>query len=401
MADLSYRQIDLFVVCDRTHRPNRRDSALYEFEDRAYHPPAMPFRIPPSQLRQIDARRICLIKPSALGDVVQTLPLLGMLRQRFPAATISWVIRRDLADLLTGHPDLTEVIPYHRDGGWREWRHLLAVLRQRRFDLVFDLQGLLRTAVMTFATGARFRVGLDTAREGSSLACNCIVPNSGRDVPAHTRYGRVAMELGIPCPTIEAVISTEPRDEAWLTAQVCKLPRPLMAVHTGAGWETKRWPVEKFAEVAKRFEGSVVAVGAESEQLAAARIVDTVHGCGRAALNLAGRTTLKQLAALLRAADVMVSNDSGPMHLAAAVGTPVVGIFTCTSPILSGPPLSGSRGARHELVSTGIPCAASYYKYCPLADSAHLGCMRELSVERVWSAVSRILDRQHPIRRPA
>jgi lipopolysaccharide heptosyltransferase II len=361
----------------------------------------MPFRIPASELLQLDARRICLIKPSALGDVVQALPLLGMLRQRFPTATISWVIRRDLADLINGHPDLSEAIPYQRHGGWREWRQLLAVLYHRRFDLVFDLQGLLRTAFMTFATRAPWRVGLETAREGSRLACNCIVPDSDRNVPAHARYWRVAEALGMSDHAIEAVIPTTPSDEAWLAAQLGQLPGPLMAIHAGAGWETKRWPVEKFAEIARRFDGSVVAVGTGSEQIAAARIVDTVHACGRPALNLAGRTTLKQLASLLRAADLMVSNDSGPMHLAAAVGTPVVGIFTCTSPVLSGPALSGSRGRLHELVSTSVACAAGYHKRCPLAGGAHLGCLTELPVERVWSAVLRVIDRQREASRRA
>ena len=184
---------------------------------------------------------------------MQTLPLLGMLRQRFPAAAISWVIRRDLADLITGHPDLTEIIPYHRAGGWREWRQLLAVLKNRRFDLVFDLQGLFRTAVMTFATRAPLRVGLETAREGANLACNCVLPDSGRNVPAQIRYGRVAEALGMRNSASEPVVPTSPADEAWLAAQLKQLPRPIMAIHAGAGWETKRWPVvEKFAEIARR-----------------------------------------------------------------------------------------------------------------------------------------------------
>ena len=127
----------------------------------------MPFRIPVSQLHDLDTRRICLIKPSALGDVVQTMPLLGMLRQRFPAATVSWVIRRDLADLLAGHADLTEIIPFHRKGSWREWRQLLTTLGNRRFDLVFDLQAI-STAVMTFAT--LLRVGLENrSRRGPAI----------------------------------------------------------------------------------------------------------------------------------------------------------------------------------------------------------------------------------------
>jgi lipopolysaccharide heptosyltransferase II len=361
----------------------------------------MPFRIPVSRLQELDARRICLIKPSALGDVVQTMPLLGLLRQRFPAATISWVIRRDLIDLIAGHADLTEIIPFHRDGGWSEWRQILTTLGHRRFDLVFDLQGLFRTAVMTLATRAPLRVGLETAREGASLACNCILPDSGRNVPAYNRYWRVAEALGMMNHPREVAIPAAPADAAWLAGQLNLLPGPIMAIHAGAGWETKRWPVEKFAEIARRFDGSVVVVGTGSEQIAAARIVEAVHGCGRPALNLAGRTTLKQLASLLRAVGLMVSNDSGPMHLAAAVGTPVVGIFTCTSPVLSGPAPSGPGGMMHELVSTGVWCAAGYHKQCPMAGSAHLACLAELSVERVWNAVSRILHRRRSISRPA
>jgi ADP-heptose:LPS heptosyltransferase len=113
-------------------------------------------------------------------------------------------------------------------------------------------------------------------------------------------------------------------------------------------------------------------------------------------LNFAGETTLKQLAALLGAADAIVSNDSGPMHLAAAMGTPVVGIFTCTSPILSGPD-----GANHELLSTAVPCAASYHKTCPLRGPSHLACLAEVPVDRVWNALQRVLDRRVPTARPA
>jgi lipopolysaccharide heptosyltransferase II len=374
----------------------------------------MPFRIPPSRLLELDAQRICLIKPSAMGDVVQTLPLLGMLRQRFPTATVSWIVRRDLADLITGHPDLTEVIPFHRDGTWREWRQLLGLLRRRRFDLVFDLQGLFRTGLMTFATGAAVRVGLQTAREGANLACNCIIPASGRDVPAHSRYWRVAEALGRANDSRTAVVPTTAADSIWLAEQLRHLPKPIMAIHPGAGWVTKRWPVEKFAEIARRFAGSVVVVGAASEQISGTRII-AATGISKVrqeslphpfspkpALNLAGQTTLKQLAVLLKEVDLLVSNDSGPMHLAAAVETPVVGIFTCTNPVVSGPAaLTGPTGPMHELVSTSVSCAAGYHKLCPHRGPAHLACLDELPVERVWSAVCRVLDRRQSTARPA
>lgn len=356
----------------------------------------MPFRVPPARLLDIDAKRICLIKPSALGDVVQTLPLLGMLRRRFPAASISWVVRRDLADLLSGHPELSEVIPYDRGGGLQAFASLLGLLRRRRFDLVFDLQGLFRTALMTFATGAPLRVGLETAREGASLACNCTIPHSGRDVPAHLRYWRVAEALGMANHPQLAHVPITALEISWAAERLSPLSRPILAIHPGAAWETKRWPAEKFAEIARRFSGSVVVIGSAAERALAAPIVNAASSRSAPALNLAGHTTLKQLAAVLSSADLMVSNDSGPLHLAAAMGTPVVGIFTCTSPLRSGP-----AGGAHELISTGVSCAASYEKTCPLRGAAHLACLTELPAERVWNAIERILERQSARARPA
>jgi lipopolysaccharide heptosyltransferase II len=347
----------------------------------------MLFRLPPSRLREVDARRICIVKPSALGDVVQALPLLGALRSRFPSASVSWIIRRDLADLLTGDPELSELIPYRRDGSAREFLQLLELLRRRRFDLVFDLQGLFRTALMTVATRATVRVGLETAREGASLACNCIIPDSSRNVPAHLRYWRVAEALGAGGRSRVAVVPVTAEATSWAAEALRPLPRPILAIHPGATWETKRWPAAKFAELASRFDGSVVVVGSDQERKGGAQIANAVLAQGRSAVDLTGQTTLKRLAALLAAADLLVSNDSGPLHLAAALGTPVVGIFTCTSPVRSGP-----AGELHELISTGVPCAGSYKKTCPFRGPAHLACLGELSVERVWVAVERIVD---------
>ncbi len=356
----------------------------------------MPFRIPCSDLQNLDAQRICIVKPSALGDVVQVLPVLGMLRQRFPTATISWVVRRSLSDILTGHPDLTEIIPFHRRGSWGDSFRLLRLLKQRRFDLVFDLQGLLRSAVMTLATGARVRIGLEAAREGAGLAYNCILPDTGHRTPAHQRYWRVAETLGMAVHPRMSMIPTTAAESAWLADRLRNVPRPILAIHPGAGWKTKCWPAEKFAEIARRFPGSVMVVGAPSERHLAARVVQTAGVRHNLVLNMAGETTLKQLAVILESADVLVSNDSGPMHVAAAQGTPVVGVFTCTSPYLSGPP-----GAIHEFVSTGVSCTASYHKTCPRWGRGHLACLAEVSVDRVWNALTRILERRQTVARRA
>lgn len=341
--------------------------------------------------RRRTIRRVLVIKPSALGDVVQCLPLLGPLKQRFPEAEFGWTIGRESAGLLADHPGLSRLHLFHRRGPLRFQLGLAAELRSARYDLVFDLQGLLRTGLMTWATGAPLRVGLETTREGARYACHLLLPGTGRDVSAHERYWRVAEALGVgngPRTTGLAIPDDTRRTVAtWLAC----LPRPLMAIHSGAKWETKRWPPERFAEVAARFAretlGSCVLVGGPSEVDLASAVIERLP-VGTPVLNLAGRSSLKELAVLLELADVVLSNDSGPMHLAAAMGTPVVGVFTCTDPILSGP-----AGDGHERIATRVPCAAGYHKTCPHSGAGRHACFQELDSLRVWQGVRRILDR--------
>lgn len=348
-----------------------------------------------SRLAQQTPERICIIKPSALGDVVQTLPLLPVLKTRFPSAKITWVINRELTDLVSGHSCVDEVLPFDRRGQWRDWSRLLSQLASRRFDMVFDLQGLLRTGVMTLATRARIRVGLQTAREGSSLTTNCVIPDTSKAVPAHARLWRVAEVLGLGDAEKQTEIAVSNLDRDWAMATLAQLPRPIIAVHPGARWETKRWPVEKFATLLERgtraWQGSTIILGSRGEQPDADRLQEqlgTLLSDSSSITNLAGKTTLKQLTALLQRVDVAISNDSGPMHLAAGLGIPTLGLFTCTSAARSGPP-----GSQHELVSTTVPCAASYCKKCPNRGADYQACLEELNVERVWLAFQRLMNR--------
>lgn len=362
-------------------------------------------RIPPAELNGLNPQRICLIKPSALGDVVQTLPLLPALKHRFPEARISWVVSRELRDLVDGHPDLTESIPFDRNGGWTAWLKLLTTLRRRRFDLVFDLQGLLRTGVMTAATGAPTRVGLQTAREGSWFTLNCVIPETPRLMAAHARYWRVAEALGLGDAPQKAFVATSGADEDWAAGQLSQLPRPIFALHPGARWMTKRWPVAKFAELAVRagklWSGTVLILGSKAEQSDAEKLEkECAHRMGflnpMRIANMAGQSTLKQLSALLKSVDFVVSNDSGPMHLAAGLGTPTLGLFTCTSADRSGP-----AGDQHEMVSTTVACASGYHKTCPIRGAGHLACHDELTVDRVWLALQRLVEKNRSVRRVA
>jgi lipopolysaccharide heptosyltransferase II len=345
------------------------------------------------RLSHLAPRRIAIIKPSALGDIVQTLPLLPALRKRFPASWIAWIVQRELSDLVAGHPDLDRVLTINRRPTWMEAARFLQTLREQQFELVLDLQGLMRTAAMTWATGARWRIGLETAREGAGLSINLTIPDTHRSVPAHERYWRVAEVLGVGNVPRRAIVQVSTADYCRAKELLRCLPRPIFAVQWGARWETKRWPLEQFCRVLNRagqeWGGSAVFVGGPGERAACAAAVERLAADSQiTARNLAGDTTLKQLAALLTMADAVLANDSGPLHLAAELGTPVLGIFTCTSPQRSGPP-----GDRHDFVSTQLSCAASYHKRCPHAGERHLQCHRELTADRVWSALVRFMER--------
>jgi len=352
-------------------------------------------------LDDIQPRRICLIKPSAFGDVVQTLPLLPVLKERFPAAAVSWVIRRELAGLLEGHPCLDELLLYDRRGSFRTSWRLLRELRRREFDLVFDLQGLLRTGVMTWATGAALRVGLQTAREGSQWACHQVLPDTSRWVPAHRRYWRVAEALGMGERRQQTLVHISRETFRWAENVTAGLGRPLLAIHPGGRWVTKRWPVENFAVIAaraaRRFGFTPVILGGKAEKPVAAQLEYLLQRFSPSmrVANLTGKTTIKQLAAMLKTADVLLTNDSGPMHLAAGLGGRVLGIFTCTDPLRSGP-----SGDRHELVTTSLPCRNCYKKQCPKRGAGRLACLPEITTERVWEAFVRLVER-HGRRRAA
>jgi lipopolysaccharide heptosyltransferase I len=344
-------------------------------------------------LSQITAERIALIKPSAVGDIVHALPVLSALRNRFPNAHITWVVNQSYAALLEGHVDLDDILTFDRGAGKRSWlggvRSLiqtLSAIRRRRFDLVIDLQGLLRSGLMTWLSGSARRVGLFSAREGSHRAYTDLLPApAGKtlaDLHAVDRYWLVAEALGVGELPKRFAVPIKTVDRDWAVSQLLRWPKPWLMLNLGTRWETKRWPVQHFQELAQlaiqRAGGSVVLVGSGAERGLAAAFQHGFHG---GLVDLTGSTTLGQLAAVLKQADVVISNDSGPLHLAAALGRPVVAPFTCTSIVRTGP-----YNQLQAAVPTRLWCAASYLKTC-----ARMECMTELTPERLWPVLERHL----------
>jgi heptosyltransferase-1 len=337
-----------------------------------------------------EAERIALIKPSALGDIIHALPVLTALRRRYPQAHITWVVNQVYAPLLCGHRDLDDVLPFDRRASHRglraavgSWLGFLRELRQRRFDLAIDLQGLSRTAVMMAATGAKRRVGLSTAREGATWTYTDVVSVADFNaIHAVDRCWRIAEAFGVGDVPKEFHIPIPDEARRWAEATTRGYPRPWLMLGPGARWMTKRWPPEHFAALARRawdiFGGTVFFVGGAEETAAAAAVRRRLSGPSR---DLTGRTTLPHLAALLDRADVMLANDTGPLHLAAALGRPIVAPYTCTRVPLNGPyPLQS--GA----IETTVHCRGSYIKRC-----MRLECMRELAPERLWPSLAEVL----------
>ena len=343
-------------------------------------------------LRALEPRRVCLIKPSALGDVVHALPVLASLRDHWPSTRFSWVINRGLVGLVDGHPALDEVIPFDRDvvgASPRDIANLgrfLLGLRRRGFDLAIDLQGLLRSGLMTAATGARVRVGRADAREGAGRFYSHRIDSTATHAVDRLLDVAAAFGADVACPRF--VLPIIEADRQWARRTLEGLPRPLLVLNPGARWITKRWPPAHFAEIGRRaatlFGAGIAVVGAPEDRPSSSAIVRSLDAHGIAALDLAGRTTLTALAAVASEADLVLSNDTGPLHLAVAAGAPVLAVFTCTDPRKTGP-----FGPDSRVVRSAVWCASSCVRRCDRLD-----CMVELTPDRVWPTVASMLSKK-------
>lgn len=338
---------------------------------------------------QYEPRRVLIVKPSAIGDVVHALPILNLLKKRWPAAAFSWLVTPACAGILEGHPLLHEVIRFDRKTygqGWRRpavMRELLQFatgLRNRRFDVAIDLQGLFRSGWLTYQSGAPIRIGLSDAREMATLFYTHRV-NTGRgERHAIERYLCVPEALGAGRGPVEFPFATTAEDARFAVEAT---PDRFALLFPGTNWATKRWPATKFAMLPallrERYGLPTVVAGAPGEQHLAAQIP--------AEFNLTGRTTLNQLIEIIRRASLVVSNDSGPMHIAAALGRPLVSLFGPTNPIRTGPyrrPLS--------VLSLDIPCSPCYSKRC-----SHQSCLQQMEASDVMSQVENELFKSEVI----
>ena len=334
--------------------------------------------------------RILLVKLSSFGDVLHALPTLEALRDAYPHAHITWLVEAAYAPLLTGHPALNGVwiaprlrpAEFFSGSNPAALRRLVQQLRTRPFDLVVDVQGLLKSAVWVALARSPRKVGYDRTRELSYLPLTERVPPFDPEAHAVRRYLNLAHYLGAPPtpPRFRLGLDTAVDISALIPAEA---DRPLAVLHPGARWTTKLWPPASWAHLAQWFHGQgfqVAVTGSAADRELAA---DITAQCRAPLLNLAGSTSLAQLAGILRKARLAVTTDTGAMHLAAALGTPVTALFGPTAPWRTGP-----FGDGHQVVRLGLACSPCFKRQCP-----DPRCLNDLSPELVEAACEKILSK--------
>jgi lipopolysaccharide heptosyltransferase I len=332
--------------------------------------------------------RILLIKLSAFGDVIHALPTLEALRSLFPQAHITWLVEEAFAPLLAGHPALNEVwaIPrlrFVQQSVGSQAARLARMVRRVRaqpFDLVIDLQGLLKSALWAALARSPRKIGYDRTREGSSLVLTEKLPPYDPEAHAVLRYLNVARHLGAseapPHFRLEHLLA----DSGEILGEIPR--KPYVVLHPGARWATKLWPEVQWAKLAARLTDQGLAVVLTGSPGDAALAEAIVTQCPAPVINLAGRTDIKALAAVLKGAALAVTTDTGPMHLAAALGTRVVALFGPTAPWRTGP-----FGEGHEIIRLDMQCSPCFRRECPEPI-----CLKELPVDMVTATCEKMLS---------
>ncbi|MDA8418641.1 MAG: lipopolysaccharide heptosyltransferase I [Desulfobacteraceae bacterium] len=349
--------------------------------------------------------KILIVKTSAIGDVIHTLPALNCLRRHYPEARIDWLVEEAAAEAVIGHRAVDRVLVSRRKS-WikfiksgrflaagRDFYRLWHDLRATRYDLLLDFQGLLKSGIFVFGARARRKVGFGPGMEhaeASWLFLNERLPPVAMDQHAIQRELQLLAAIGIPCQDVVFDFPVRDEDQNQVRRLLAKLgadpSEPMVAINPLTTWPTKHWLNERFAAVADRLGEMGVKVvftgGLGEAPVIAEKIIASMRHRDKA-INLAGRTSLKELAALYGMVQAVITTDTGPMHVAAAVGTPVVALFGPTAPWRTGP-----YGDKHRVLRAGLACSPCFKREC---QGHEMNCMKNITLDEVLTAVSLFL----------
>jgi heptosyltransferase-3 len=339
-------------------------------------------------------RNILAIKLRYLGDVLLATPTLHALKAAYPAAQLSVLVNRGTEQMLHGNPHVDEIIPLDR-GSIIEQCGFAWQIRRKRFDTVVDLTDGDRAAFLAWISGAAVRIGFNADQRWIGMCYTTVVkaePEAHRierDLAALTPLG-----IGIRgrVPQLWLTLEDETRVERLISEIGIPRDRPWIVIQPGARYWFKAWPSERFAELADRLSdrfGYQVLLGGSPQEVPLTETV--VKQAKSRLLNIAGRSDIRTLAALLKRSALFVGNDTGAMHIAAAVGTPVVGLFGPSNPREWGP-----RGKLAEVIYKGLDCRMCFHPTCRRGEE---NCMKLITVDEVMAAAVRQTRHQSPVPR--
>jgi lipopolysaccharide heptosyltransferase II len=336
----------------------------------------------------IAPQRILIVLLGAIGDVTRALPLLTRLRHAYPAAHIAWAIEPAAAPLLDHHPALNEVLLYRRTRGLLAFMPFLRAIRRRRFDLVLDLQRHAKSGLVSWWSGAPLRLGFhrQNSKEGNWLFnTHTIAPVPDFSLKLR-QYLAFAETLGLSDDSVHFDLRLRAEEEQQVETLLGDTARPFAAFFLGSRWPSRFWFPQATAAVARALQQDygmgIVLLGGQGEATFAQEVSDAVGGT---LTNLSGRTSLRDLIGIFARARLALGPDSGPMHIAAATGTPVISLWGATSPIRSAPWDS------EEFVLCGsAACSPCYTRRCPIGRV----CMQRITPEQVMETARKVLEQK-------
>lgn len=291
-------------------------------------------------------QRILIVRPSALGDVCRSVPVLASLRAAYPDAQIDWMVQAGFEDAVRHHPGLSRVIPFDRRAWERQirwgrigpFRRWLRDLRRTRYDLVIDAQGLFRSAFFARVTGARVRIGYRNAPELAWLFYNRRkrVPKS-----LHAVDRMLALvELAGVTPVRDMRLYTGEEDRDWARQRLSPRQDAVVVLAPTSRWPGKQWPADRFAEVARRLldqgVGLIAVIGGPGEESQCAPLQELAQRDPRV-IDLVGKATIGQTMAVIERSRLVIANDSAPVHMAVGFNRPLVALYGPTRAERVGP----------------------------------------------------------------
>jgi heptosyltransferase-1 len=335
-----------------------------------------------------DPQRILIVLHGSIGDVTRAVPLAGMLRRAFPKAFLAWSVEPVCLPLLQGNRAIDEILLFDRAQWWKSTWPFLANVRAGRFDLTLDLQRLLRSGVISWWSSARRRIGFHRrdSKEGNWLFNNEHIPAYGEEISKLEHYLKFADYLGIDPSAPEWNFNLTGAEAAAVDQHLIKLRRRFATLFVGTRWQSKQWFPEQMGRCAERlarnFDLDVVLLGGKDDQQLAG---EAATSSSVPVLNLTGKTSLREAIGIIERAALAIGPDTGLMHIAAAVGTPVLSLWGATDPKRTGP-----HGFSELVLQGRAPCVPCRRRTCAIGRI----CLRSITMEEIDTKIGAALKRR-------